>query len=116
RVTPRRIVRCRASCFVLAGIIVVGGFVRANPLRPKWVAWMNRVVPGLSKSAAPPPAPADWVTVHTPDTLSLRLGPSYRPRNKYGCWETNGGHWPGPGWRDVCVGWESNRMDPGGFH
>jgi hypothetical protein len=100
----------------LAAVVATAGSGRAGPVQPKWVEWMNRVVPRLSKLPAPPPAPGDWVTVHTPDTLPLRLGPGYRPRNKYGCWETGVNHWPGPGWRDVCVHWESDRMDPGGFH
>ncbi len=105
-------VLCR---LILAGLMLsVAGCARRGPLQPKWVGWMDRVVPRLPISAAPLPVPADWVAVATPDTLTLRLGPDYRPRNKYGCWEK--GNWRTSGWRDVCVSRESDPSDPGGFH
>src|SRR3989442_254908 len=113
--TPALAARSRIPWLVLAAIVSVAGYSRGDLLRPKWVAWLDRVVPRLPKATPPPPVPAEWVTVHTPDTLPLRLGPEYRPRNRYGCWGKNADRWPGPGWRDVCVRRESDPSDPGGF-
>ncbi len=94
-------------------MVSVAGCARGGPLQPKWVAWLDKVVPLLPISKAPPPVPPDWVAVVTPDTLPLRLGPDYRPRNEHGCWEK--GDWRRPGWRDVCVDRGSEPSDPGGF-
>ncbi|HEY7375332.1 MAG TPA: hypothetical protein VIF57_24445 [Polyangia bacterium] len=105
--------RFRIAWLVAAGLVFVAGDGRGDSVRPKWVAWMDAAVARLPKAAAPRGAPAEWVTVHTPDTLPLRLGAAYRPRNG-GCWEKHVDRWPGPGWRDVCVHRE-DPTDEGGF-
>lgn len=47
--------------------------------------------------------PQDWILDYTPDSLQFRHAESFKLRNDFGCWESNGERWPGPGWRDFCI-------------
>jgi hypothetical protein len=68
----------------------------------KWTVWFDAAFHQLPTAASPPAAPSDWVEARSSDGVRVRLGRDYRRRND-NCWATGTEHWPGPGWRDVCV-------------
>jgi hypothetical protein len=74
-----------------------------NESAARWTAWFDATFQQLPRAASSPVAPRDWVEVRASDGVRVRLGREYRRRNDGGCWATGREHWPGPGWRDICV-------------
>jgi hypothetical protein len=104
------------SCFgmVLAGVALFGTACKEerSPEKGNGNNWFNSAVIQLPKGGPVSAAPAEWRAVRTPDGLVFRLSPEYHPRNDYGCWDKQ---WPGPGWRDVCVGHGESLRERSGF-
>jgi hypothetical protein len=66
--------------------------------------WFDATFPKLPKLASVSAAPASWHSVRTKDGLSMRVGADYGPRGNDLCWVAHTEKWPGPGWKDVCLG------------
>jgi hypothetical protein len=77
-----------------------------------WSRWFDLKATELPRWKAPVGLGGASLPVATDDGLTMQLDRDFRLRNNAGCWDKGTDHWPGPGWRDVCVGRFDPRLEP----
>ena len=83
-----------------------------RPEQSAWSRWFDLKAKELPRWKAPVGLGSASFPVATADGLTMQLDRNFRVRNNAGCWDKGTDRWPGPGWKDVCVGRFEPRLEP----